>query len=209
MIALNEQAQQLFQSTFDKPVDLIPNFVDRLEVRPDGQETRWTYIGRLTPEKGVLELLKSWPRDQTIDVYGAGPLESEVRQLASAKPGQITFHGLVKREALRTRLGSSLGLVVPSLWPEGLPTVALEALSVGTPLLVSNRVAAAGDLQAAGVAVTYSPDEAGSVNLGLGRVTAERSSLSLRAAQVYEERYSRAAWLASMTHLYDEVVAGG
>lgn len=43
------------------------------------------FVGRLTEEKGIRLLLADWPASERLDVIGTGPLEAEVRHLASGR----------------------------------------------------------------------------------------------------------------------------
>ena len=52
---------------------------------------------------------------------------------------KISFLGFVDESRLYSLYSNALALIVPSIWPENAPLVALEALSAGTPIIVSNR----------------------------------------------------------------------
>jgi glycosyltransferase involved in cell wall biosynthesis len=52
---------------------------------------------------------------------------------------KISFLGFVDSKKLYSLYSNALALIIPSIWPENAPLVALEALSVGTPIIVSNR----------------------------------------------------------------------
>lgn len=208
VIVLNSTARNLFESVLGRPVDLIPNFVDAPPVTEwrANDADRWAYVGRLTPEKGIVELLRAFPKNGRLDVYGAGPQEQAVRALAATSEGRIVFHGIVDRPTLRTKLANQRGLIIPSLWSEGLPTVALEAMAAGVPLVLSDHIAAAGELCMAGAGVTYAPGDPTSLLQALGLVASERHGYALSAQSVFSNTYSKEAWLQQITSLYDQVV---
>jgi len=52
---------------------------------------------------------------------------------------KVTTLGWVNRERFLRLLTSASALIVPSIWPENAPLVALEALSLGTPVVGSDR----------------------------------------------------------------------
>lgn len=100
------------------------------------------FIGRLVPEKGVLDLLQAWdslgkPRARLI-FAGAGPLEAELRASASSRHN-VSVVGELSREGIRSLLRAASILVHPSRCAEGLPTVLLEAGAIGLCVIASNR----------------------------------------------------------------------
>jgi glycosyltransferase involved in cell wall biosynthesis len=204
VVALNEHAQQLFSESFGRRVDLIPNFVRA--TRPLTKPSRgWLYVGRLSAEKGILELLRDWPAGEPLDVFGSGPLESKVQERCAAVAGAV-FQGGIERRDLLSRLPTYAGLVVPSLWAEGLPTVLLEALASGVPVVVSRHVAAAASLQAEGAAVVYDPD--GGLRLltdAMGEVSSRSGEIRRGAAALHRREYSIDAWLPRIEELYEEL----
>ena len=89
--------------------------------------------GRLSREKGVLELVQSWPvTAPNLTIAGSGPVAEEMQRSAGAN---VIFTGFVPQPELRGLLRSARVLVLPSLWYEGLPLVALEAFAEGTPVV--------------------------------------------------------------------------
>ena len=96
------------------------------------------FVGRLSREKGLHVLLDSWRRAEMegyrLVVIGDGPMRS---QLEAAPPAGVWFLGRVPPAEVIARLREARAVVIPSIWYEGQPLVALEALAAGTPLVVS------------------------------------------------------------------------
>lgn len=100
------------------------------------------FVGRLVPEKGVLDLLHAWdslgkPRARLI-LAGVGPLEAALRVFASWRHN-VSVVGKLSREGIRSLLRAASILVHPSRCAEGLPTVLLEAGAIGLCVIASNR----------------------------------------------------------------------
>jgi len=102
------------------------------------------FSARLSPEKGLVNLLRAWslfrPRhdDAFLIITGSGP-QSSIAELASSNPGTRTvFLGRVEKGILNALMQRANVFVVPSVWEEAGPIVALEALSVGTSVIGSN-----------------------------------------------------------------------
>jgi len=122
------------------PADMLavkPNSVaDSLERKGYAGRTGVVFVGRLSPEKGIAELLQGWsPDDPHLRVVGAGPLESAIKERAVRLPN-VTVVGPATPEKVRREIGAAKVLLLPSRWYEGgLPLVALEALAEGTPVV--------------------------------------------------------------------------
>ncbi len=136
-------------------VTVKPNFVDIIEkisVPVRERAGGWVFVGRVSREKGVLELLEAWRNLPEIPlvIIGDGPLLAECRRLAEKYNLPVTFTGYLPREQALQHVANARGLVFPSQWFEGMPMVLLEASALGTPI-VAARVGAAGSLIEHGV----------------------------------------------------------
>jgi glycosyltransferase involved in cell wall biosynthesis len=182
-------------------VALVPNFVSapRGSSRAAPDDARWVYVGRLSAEKGVLELLNRWPDGEPLDVIGDGDLLQACRQAA---PSSVRFLGGIAREELRRRLPSWTGLVFPSRCFEGAPLVYLEALAAGLPVLAWAGSSVSQAVQEQGTGLVVQPDLPLDPVLSHARLTLP--ALRQRCQQVYEAEYSEEKWLARIRHLYDD-----
>lgn len=205
VVALNDPAREFFAIRSRGAVVTIPNFAE--DFGP-GLPSRvgWLYVGRLTPEKGIAGLVTQFPREAQLTVIGDGPLAGEVRGLAEASGGAVRFLGRGSREVVAAAMRAARGLIVPSLWSEGIPTVALEAISAGTPLLLSDRIAAAGLFVKAGAAVTYDPRDDWTLREAIKSVEGNQSGFGSQARAAYEDRFSSDAWVRSVRILYESVL---
>jgi glycosyltransferase involved in cell wall biosynthesis len=176
----------------------VPNFVPD-PAAPDGapaQRNHWLYVGRLAEEKGILPLVERWPAGHRLLDVGAGPLEQPVRRAALDRP-EIDLLGMVGHDEVLRLLAGAHGLVFPSLWPEGLPTVYLEALAAGTPVLASPESVVGRLVAEQGTGVVVAGDWAAA----LADVEA-RPELGARCRAVFEEHYTERAWLARIETVY-------
>lgn len=114
------------------------------------------YVGRLTVEKGVIELAAAAASaGLALHVVGDGPAASAMR---TAHPA-ATFEAWAPPEIVRHRMAAATALVMPSLWPETSGLVAIEALGQGTPVLVSNRACIADWLVNADLGLACDPGD--------------------------------------------------
>jgi len=102
---------------------------------------RLLYVGRLDPSKGVDMMLRAAraAHDKIsfeVDVLGSGTLERQLRKDFDST--WIRFHGNVDQETVALYMSRATALLVPSLWLETVPGVAVHALFAGLPVLGSN-----------------------------------------------------------------------
>ncbi|MGC4885850.1 glycosyltransferase family 4 protein [Micromonospora sp. DT227] len=97
------------------------------------------FMGRLSPEKGLDLLLAAWRRHP---VGALGPLriagDGELRPLAEAAAAErpdVRYLGQLDRQGVRAALADSAVVLATSTWHDVLPTVIIEALAAGRPVL--------------------------------------------------------------------------
>jgi glycosyltransferase involved in cell wall biosynthesis len=104
------------------------------------------YIGRLSPEKGVDFLIKSFSKISNkfnnikLIIIGEGSekksLESLTKRLNLSE--KINFLGKVNHSKIINFYKNSTLIIVPSIWPEPFGLIGPEAMSVGRPLIATN-----------------------------------------------------------------------
>jgi len=102
------------------------------------------YIGRLSKEKGVLNLIEAIPLilrerdDSYFVIIGHGNLTSKIRTMITAKhlDTYVKLTGWVSHKDIPLYLNELKLLILPS-FTEGLPNIILEAMACGTPVLAS------------------------------------------------------------------------
>lgn len=96
------------------------------------------FIGRLSPEKGVVHFLKaSRLAGLRPLVAGEGPLREELE----ATFPEARFLGWQSADQARALMRSARAMVFPSVWMEGQPLTVQESLACGTPVIVSDACA--------------------------------------------------------------------
>ena len=119
----------------------ISNAID-IDVLPKSEKKMFDkqiiYVGRLSKEKGILELLsitKELPDDVNLIIVGNGPEEEKVK-LASEQQN-IHYLGYLPSEQLIPLVRGSDILIQPSLI-EGISTSILEAMACKTAIIATN-----------------------------------------------------------------------
>lgn len=98
------------------------------------------FAGRLSPEKGLISLLKAWQLWGTsapeLRIVGEGEQRQKLESLAQGLP--VRFFGQMTSEEAQLQIANARLLILPSEWFEGFPMVIREAFAFGTPVAVSN-----------------------------------------------------------------------
>jgi len=125
-------------------VEVIPNVIDAREVRavaaPDPSfplpDRFLLFVGKLEENKGVRLLVPAVAAARTglpLVVLGEGSLSHALKFEAAARGITLMLRGWAHREDVLRAMARATALVFPSLWPEPLSRVLLEALALGVP----------------------------------------------------------------------------
>jgi glycosyltransferase involved in cell wall biosynthesis len=123
----------------DAQIAIKPNAVPDPGRRDNGPGDGFLFMGRLVDHKGVGLLLSAWQRHAdgalgTLRIIGDGPLRPEVESVAAART-DVEYLGLRDWAAGQEIMRGAATVVVPSTYQDILPTVILEALSHGRPVV--------------------------------------------------------------------------
>ena len=208
-LALSPFAKQ-FYVDFGAPAERVVVKANGVSAgRPVGMDGRSGVFcaGLLSPEKGIIPLMRSWPDDgPVLSVAGDGPLRAEA---VKAARHNVRYMGYLSHGALRERLRQSRAVVIPSLSSEGLPLVALEAFSEGTPAIAFEGWSLGSmlrDLSPRCVVPRGGPSELAHRACNLSRA-ADWLQLSERCVQLWSSRYSHSASCESLVSAYRKAVA--
>jgi glycosyltransferase involved in cell wall biosynthesis len=129
------------------PTHYIPNFIPAdLCQTPITNKFNILFTGRLSKEKGVDILIKGFVKaskllpDLNLTIIGNGPEEQNLKTFVSEQnlEKHIKFLGKVKHEDLYKYYKNAAAIIIPSIWIENCPMVALEAIGSNKPLIASN-----------------------------------------------------------------------
>ncbi len=154
---MREEVQRIFATPSDK-IHIIPNGVNPIKKMSFNEVLRVLekynippnmrivlFVGRLVYEKGAQILIEAIPYITRIadDVFfvivGTGPMREELerRSIELGVRDRIVFTGFVTDQELHALYNAAYIAVFPSLY-EPFGIVALEAMSIGKPVVVSN-----------------------------------------------------------------------
>ena len=170
------------------------------------------YIGRISGEKGIEVLLKSWRKvhgDFSLGMIGDGPMMEQVRQVAVELNNIKLFGHLDHQTAMKILSGSKL-LVVPSLTYETFGLVAVEAMSLSVPIILSNTGALRELVVEGSNGCLVPPGDSDALACRITDILSDssvRSRMAANARKVYEKKFSEKTGMVRLNNLYEKIVA--
>jgi len=177
-------------------VRYVPNAIDLEDLPREAlrlYDRQVIYVGRLSKEKGVLNLVLAFLHhniDAHLIIVGEGPLRPLLEKL-SARSTRIHILGYKPRsEALKLVKGSDL-FVLPS-YHEGLSTALLEAMALGVPCVAT---AVGGNVELLGGAgVLVRPGDVAGLSEAMRLVLSDAGLARELARRARERVLSRYTW---------------
>ena len=159
---------------------------------------RFIFVGRITPNKGVLEAVKlALGANQKLDIVGKinETDESYWKQIEPLVDGnQIKYLGAKTHIEVAGLLANAKALIFPSQAPEASPQVPIESQACGTPVIISNVGSTmewvdqgkTGFIASSDAEYKYAIDNIGSINRSDCRSFAMQFSIEAMASNYYK-----------------------
>lgn len=189
---------------------------ERIVVKPNGLPDPgpppplgegFLFYGRLTPEKGLGLLLEAWSTHPdgalgTLTIAGDGP-QRGLAERAAAERADVSYLGPLDAAAVGRALAAAAVVVVPPRWHDVLPTVVIEALAAGRPVL---GTALGGVPYLVGDAGWVVPPTVEALAGVLPRAAAEASRRAVAARRRYETTFHPEVVTERLIDVYRELV---
>jgi len=206
IIVLSNRAQSIY-TKYGLPEDKITIIPNGLDIpTPASLEPvdppHWVGIGRLTPEKGFADLVGSWAATRRLDIIGSGPEEDEIRSVADP---MVRLLPPMANKELMALVPKYSGLVLPSKWFEGLPTVVLEALGSGVPVIAREGNSAADFFLRNEPTWVYDGSRL-SLEAALDSVDSRGSHSRIRARELFVQKFSLQSWVSELENLFRALI---
>jgi glycosyltransferase involved in cell wall biosynthesis len=190
----------------DERIRVKPNAIPDPGPAPDQPGRGFLIAGRLSPEKGLGLLLEAWRRHGegelgTLRIAGDGPLRP-LAEAAAAERADVSYLGPLDRPATLAQIAAAACLVAPSTWHDVLPTIVLESLAVGRPVLGSAMGGIPYLVGDAGWIVEPRPE---AFSAGLESAYAGAATLAKAARLRYEESFAPDVLVRRLIDIYGEV----
>ena len=168
-----------------------------LETHHDsGDVVRFLYVGRLTADKGVLLLLRTFPALRRIipsvalTIVGQGDQEPQVREYVARHDlsRDVRIVGYVPHREVVAYYRNHDVLVVPTTLAEGFPRVILEAWAKALPVIASDVGGIRGLGEDSANVLLCAPDSSASLLAAMRRLVENRDLRSGMSAYIMQNR---------------------
>jgi glycosyltransferase involved in cell wall biosynthesis len=189
---------------------------DRISVKPNaipdpGEADRpgegFLFAARLSAEKGLGLLLDAWRGHGDgelgmLRIAGDGP-QRPLAEAAAAQRGDVTYLGPLDRDSTLAEVGRAACVVTPSTWHDVLPTIVLEALASGRPVLGTSL---GGIPYLVGEAGWITEPDRDAIAAGLKLAHAGAAGLRSVSRRRYEQSFAPDVLVGRLIDIYTEVI---
>lgn len=122
-------------------IEVLHNFVEKSNVNNINDEGYAFYFGRLSIEKGILNIvqaLKNIPNGNLL-IAGDGPERENIEKYIknNGLNDRIRLLGYLNQNEIKKYISNAKFVVVPSIWYENCPYSILETMEIGKPIIGS------------------------------------------------------------------------
>lgn len=168
-------------------------------------------VGRLSPEKGFDILLESFRKIAKknpgifLMIVGSGPEEKNLKTLATKLEilDNVIFTGYRRDIAA---LMSLFDLMVVSSRTESFCLAALEAMFVGTPIIITDRLSTKEIFAPAAAIVPLSPENLVAKISELLNNKEERTAMAVRGRKLVKDNFLMETYVSKLEKIYGEII---
>ena len=188
---------------------VIPNFIEDFtrnkKLHTPVKTGKWISVGRLSVDKGFVNLINNWPDDYSLDIVGEGPEMQELVKITENKTN-VRLLGQLQREEILNKLSEYSGAIHPSLWPEVCPLTVIEFLCAGLPIITLESNTSAVTLVESNAGIALNAFTKDNLRVALESINENYENSAKNARLAYLKHYTENSWLSSMNALMDRIV---
>lgn len=127
----------------ENKVKALHNFIDMRQYDLETEDKGYAlYFGRLSKEKGILNLIKAFSKTNNGELYiaGEGEEKENIEKLIDENKlnNRAKILGFLNSDQMKEYIRKSKFIVVPSIWYENCPYSIIETLAIGKPIIGAN-----------------------------------------------------------------------
>lgn len=127
----------------ENKISAIHNFICLDEYNVQTKDNGYAlYFGRLSKEKGILNLINAFSKTEKGNLYIAGEGEEKetIKQLIKENKieDRVKLLGFLKQDDMKECIRNCKFVIVPSIWYENCPYSVMETLAIGKPIIGAN-----------------------------------------------------------------------
>ena len=124
-------------------IKALHNFVDLNQYNLKIEDEDYAlYFGRLSKEKGILNLINAFTKLECGNLYiaGEGPEKENIEKIINENnlKDRVKLLGFLNADEMKDTIRKCRFVVVPSIWYENCPYSVMETLAIGKPVIGAN-----------------------------------------------------------------------
>ncbi|MCE5230706.1 glycosyltransferase family 4 protein [bacterium] len=191
-------------------IAIVPNF-EMVPPRAEDDDDRAqaiSFVGRVSPEKGIAQFIEAARRLPQYPFAVAGDCSPMPRAVETA-PSNVTFHGFLAGPALDEFYRRTRVLVCPSIWYEGFPNVVAHAMAAGKPVIAC-RLGALPEIVGDGeTGLLFDPDDIDTLTAHIRRLFGDSDlcrAMGEAGRRKIEREFSPSAVYEKLTAVYQSLI---
>lgn len=139
----NFVGEKIKMDGINSKIEVLHNFVDINNFNPNNNNDKKYvfFFGRLSVEKGIINLLQAFSMQSEGNLYiaGDGPEKDNIKKYIADNhlSGRVKMLGFLSQSEVKKYISNSSFVVVPSIWYENCPYSILETFAMGKPVIGS------------------------------------------------------------------------
>lgn len=193
-------------------IQAIHNSIEMNDYNVETQNDGYAlYFGRLSKEKGILNLINAFAKCNKGNLYiaGEGPEKENIEKIIKENKleDRVKLLGFLNKEQMTDVTRKCKFVVVPSIWYENCPYSVLETLAIGKPIIGSNM---------GGIPELVIDNENGFIYNTVDELTEKMNVLfenedlvkqfSKKSKELAKQNYDREVYYNKLKQIYDKVI---
>ena len=193
-------------------IQAIHNSIEMNDYNVETQDDGYAlYFGRLSKEKGILNLINAFAKCNKGNLYiaGEGPEKEKIEKIIkeNSLEDRVKLLGFLDKEQMTDVTRKCKFVVVPSIWYENCPYSVLETLAIGKPIIGSNM---------GGIPELVIDNENGFIYNTVDELTEKMNVLfenedlvkqfSKKSKELAKQNYDREVYYNKLKQIYDKVI---
>ena len=193
-------------------IQAIHNSIEMNDYNVETQDDGYAlYFGRLSKEKGILNLINAFAKCNKGNLYiaGEGPEKENIEKIIKENnlEDRVKLLGFLNKEQMTDVTRKCKFVVVPSIWYENCPYSVLETLAIGKPIIGSNM---------GGIPELVIDNENGFIYNTVDELTEKMNVLfenedlvkqfSKKSKELAKQNYDREVYYNKLKQIYDKVI---
>lgn len=195
-------------------IKALHNFIDMKDYNVETQDAGYAlYFGRLSKEKGILNLIEAFSKTKNGQLYiaGEGEEKENIEKLikSNSLESRVKLLGFLNSVEMKEYVRKCKFVVVPSIWYENCPYSIIETLAIGKPIIGSN-IAGIPELVKDNInGFTFKYDNIAELSEKMEKLFNEDSlanEFGIKSKEICEESYSKEFYYNEIMSIYNDLI---